>query len=375
MPIRVLHVVSSLDAGGIETMLMNIYRNIDRNKVQFDFLVHREYESFYEREVLALGGRIHRVPAIKLHGLPKYIRALKKFYKKNTEYKVVHSHISVMSYLVLKVAQSEGVRERYAHSHEYHESLKDHKIFRRPIIIFCKSFINRHVTHRFACSADAGRWLFGNRDDVKVLPNAIDAGRYRPGGVCLDRTFDDLTLSDRFLVGHIGNFSKAKNYPFILEVFSRLLEKKPDSMLVLVGKNESNPWVEERIKELGIQDSVVLTGVRSDIPDLLKAMDAFLFPSLHEGLPVTLVEAQASGIKCLVSDAVTEEVKITDNLEFMSLEKPADVWAGKLLEYADGYERQDTYQQIVDAGYDIQSNVRWLENFYLEAAERARQSA
>lgn len=119
----------------------------------------------------------------------------------------------------------------------------------------------------------------------------------------------------------------------------------------------------------------MLTGVRSDIPDLLSAMDAFLFPSLHEGLPVTLVEAQASGVKCLVSAAVTEEVKITDNLEFMSLERSAEAWAEKLLEYSGGYERQDTYQQIVDAGYDIQSNVRWLENFYMEAAQRTKQPA
>lgn len=375
MPVRILHVVTSMDAGGIETMLMNIFRNIDRERIVFDFAVHRESEGHYDGEILSLGGKIHVFPRLKPHKAISYINFLNEFLGENSQYTIVHSHINQYSFLPLFAASRKPGVFKIAHGHQYHEGWSSISKHRLPFVLLCKAGINKVTDSRFACSRDAGAWLFGKDKDFHVLSNAIDASRYSFRKELDGDIKAELGLDEKFIIGHIGNFSKAKNYPFILEVFSRLLEKKPDSMLVLVGKNESNPWVEERIKELGIQDSVIVTGVRSDIPDLLKAMDAFLFPSLHEGLPVTLVEAQASGIKCLVSDAVTEEVKITDNLEFMSLEKPADAWADKLLEHADGYERQDTYQQIVDAGYDIQSNVRWLENFYLEAAERARQSA
>lgn len=366
MSIRILHVVTSMDAGGIETMLMNLYRNIDREKVQFDFLVNRTHKGFYDDEIISLGGKIYKLMPIRLTSINKYVNKLKDFFDNHKEYKIIHSHISVMSYLILKVAKKKKIELRIAHSHEAHKSIREHRLFRRPIIVFSKLFINKYTTHRFACSKEAGKWLFGNKDDIKVINNTIDAKRYVINEQKRLNKREELDAADKFIIGHIGNFSKAKNYPFILDVFKSIVKQNSNALLILVGKNESNPEIEKKVKEMGLEKQVIFTGVRADVPELLQAMDVFLFPSLYEGLGVAVIEAQASGLPCIVSDSVPEEVKITDLVEFISRDQSPKYWGQQVLKYVNDYERKNIFEEICSSGYDIKENVKWLENFYIE---------
>lgn len=250
--IRVLHVVTTMDAGGIETMLMNIYRNINREIIQFDFLVHRDYEGYYEDEILSLGGRIHRVPRISFTNINRYTKKLKEFFVSHPEYRIVHSHISINSYLVLRVAKSCGIQVKIAHSHEAHKSINEHKLIRRPIIIFSKLFINKYADYRFACSQEAGKWLFGDKESFRIINNAIDSKRYIFSAEKRDLMRTELNLENSFIIGHIGNFSKAKNYPFILDIFVEVLKIDPFAKLILIGKNDNNPEVERRVKEMDL---------------------------------------------------------------------------------------------------------------------------
>src|SRR5690554_346332 len=220
IPVRILHVVTSMDAGGIETMLMNIFRNIDREKIVFDFAVHREFDGHYDGEILSLGGKVHVFPRLKPHKTISYINLFHEFLDKNPQYIIVHSHINQYSFLPLLAASRKPGVFKVAHGHQYHEGWSSIRKHRLPFILLCKAGINKVTDSRFACSRDAGAWLFGKDKDFHVLSNAIDASRYsfsqRPDGNVKAK----LGVGEKFVIGHIGNFSKAKNYPFILEVFS-----------------------------------------------------------------------------------------------------------------------------------------------------------
>lgn len=367
-PVRVLHVVTSMDVGGVETMLMNLYRNINRSEVQFDFLFHREGSSYYDEEIKQLGGRIYRVQPAKGSRLFRYIVSLRKFFFSESRHAIVHSHVSIISYFVLKAASDAGVPFRIAHSHEAHKSIREHRPLRRPLIMLLKPRVNKFCNFRFGCGVDAGRWLFGSDKEFHVLKNAVDSERYVFDTSARDKIRAELDITDRFVVGHIGNFTAPKNYPFILKVFNSILAKRPDAALVLIGKQENNPGVKELAERLGIDSSIIFTGIRSDVPQLLQAIDVFLFPSTSEGLPVAVIEAQAAGLPSLISDAVDAGVKITPDLEFASLYQHPDEWARRVLEMWRGVNRHDRSELVSDAGYDIKSNAEWLTNFYLELA-------
>lgn len=365
MTIRILHVVTSMDVGGIETMLMNLYRNIDREKVQFDFLVNRSHKGFYNDEIISMGGRIYQLFPISLSSIKNYINELNSFFSDHKEYKIIHSHISIMSYLILKIAKKNNVPIRIAHSHESHKSFSGSRVSRKPIITYCKLGINNQTTHRFACSKEAGKWLFGDRHEVKVINNSIDFQRYMFSEAKRQSKRYEFNIGDKFVIGHIGNFSKAKNYPFILDVFKSVLKLNDNALLILIGKNDNNPEVEKSVSEMGLSDKVIFTGVRSDIIDLLQAMDVFLFPSINEGLPVTLIEAQASGLPCLVSDIITKEVKITEKIKFISLEMSSEYWAEEVLRFQNN-KRTSEYDKTINSGYDIKKSVVLLQEFYMD---------
>src|SRR5690554_130761 len=371
MPVRVLQVVTSMDVGGIETMLMNLYRNVDRSKVQFDFLFHRNEQSYYDEEIINLGGKIYNVEPARASRLHRYMGSLNDFFSETCQHKIVHSHVSIISFFVLREALKQGVPFRIAHSHEAHKSLREHRLLRQPLVMTLKPLVNRVCNFRFGCGVDAGRWLFGPDEGFHVLKNAIDSKRYVFDRAVRGALRGELKIGDRFCVGHIGNFTSPKNYPFILKTFKAILERNSDAVLVLVGKNENDPTVAEQAARLGIDKNIIFTGIRSDVPQLLQAMDVFLFPSTFEGLPVAVIEAQAAGLPTLISDAVDSEVKITPDLEFKSLSESPEIWAEKVLEMGDRSKRHDRSQLVVDAGYDIKSNAEWLTNFYLELAESA----
>lgn len=367
-PIRILHIVTSMDAGGIENMLMNIYRNIDRTKVQFDFLVHRKEKGFFDDEIISLNGRIHHVQPLSVLKIYSYLKELNHFFKQHNYYKVIHSHISLWSYLVLTIAKKYKIDTRIAHSHESHKSLLEHNFSRIPLVWLLKKSINKPLTHRFACSGEAGRWMFGNKQKITVINNAIDVSKFKFSNIIANDVRSEFNLGDSIVIGHIGNFSKAKNYPFILEVFKAVHRKNDKARLMLIGNNKSNPDVEKKVIELDLKNHVFFTGVRSDIAELLQGIDVFLFPSHNEGLPVTLVEAQAAGLKVFASDAITQEVALTDDIEYLSLNQSAEYWADKILKSMP-YDRNDNSAIIKDSGYDIVESAKRLEKFYLKQHE------
>lgn len=364
-PIRVLHVVTIMDAGGIETMLMNLYRNIDRDKVQFDFLVHREKEGFFDAEILSLGGKIYRMMPLAVHKVFSYCNQLNKFFLEHKEYKIVHSHISINSYFVLRKAKNNNIPYRIAHSHESHQSIWEFRLPRIPIIWFLKKLINKPLTHRFACAVEAGKWLFGENQDFAVINNAINTASFLYDKDKAAHFKSELGVDDSLVIGHVGNFTAVKNYTFILDVFQAILELEPRSVLLLVGDNTRNNNVIERVKNMGIDKNVVFTGLRSDVFNMYQAMDIFLFPSISEGLPVTLVEAQASGLKIFASDSITKEVNLTNEIDFLSLNESAEYWADRIL-HSIPYDRKDNYDVIKLKSYDINENARYLQSFYIK---------
>lgn len=361
-PIRVLHVFASLDRGGAETMIMNLYRSINREKVQFDFVVDDSNKKYdYEEEIEHLGGYIYRITKYKAKNYFSYRSKWKSMLMSHNEWNIVHIHHTVPAFTYLGIAKKNQL-VTIVHSHTA-GATKSIKSILKILSRFPLRFLAEYL---FACSVAAAKWMFGNKSSKAIIiNNSIDSKRYIFSAEKRDLMRTELNLENSFTIGHIGNFSKAKNYPFILEVFVEVLKIDPFAKLVLIGKNENNPEVERRVKEMNLDQSVIFTGVRSDIPDLLQAIDLFLFPSLHEGLPVTLIEAQASGLKIFASDVITNEVAITDNIEFLSLNRSAEVWAERIMEYRDGYERKDTSQEIVAAGYDVKNNAQELEQFYL----------
>lgn len=367
-PIRILQIVKTMDAGGLETLIMNWYRQIDRTKVQFDFLVHTDKECFYDDEIRSLGGMIHRVPDYASIHHMRYRRKLKEFFRQHRQYRVVHAHLITCSVWALRQAARAGVPVRISHSHT---AFPTFNLARLPIRVYGRIWSNRYPTHRFACSKAAGVWLFGARDDVRVVPNAVDAARFRFNAERRASLREELNLDGKLVVGHVGRFQSVKNHAFLIDIFERVHRLRNDSALMLVGDGGLRDEIAGKVKEKGLTDCVIFTGVRDDVNDLMQAMDVFLFPSLFEGLPVTLVEAQAAGLPVVASDAITDEVAITELVEFMSLTESPEVWAERVLQAAAKHERGDRSREVAEAGYDSREGAARLQGFYLEQQSEA----
>ena len=361
--IRVLQVVTYMGRGGLETMLMNYYRHIERDKVQFDFLVHRQERAAFDDEIESLGGKIYRLPRL-VPWNRSYLMALNRFFDGHSEYKVVHVHQDCLSSVILKAAQKNGVPVRIAHSH----SANQDRNLKYPIKLWYKRSIPQYATALFACGKDAGDWMF-NGASYQIVNNAIDAAAYTYDSVLRAEIRSKLGLNDELVVGHVGRFSPAKNHPFLLDIFTALLHQEPNAVLLLAGDGTNMEKMQLKAQELGITERVRFLGVRSDVSDLMQAMDVFVFPSLYEGLPVTMVEAQAAGLPCIISDKVPPECVLTDGLvDIMPLSAKPEIWAEKILEKR-STQRTNHCGEITAQGFDITTEAIKLQKFYLEAVK------
>lgn len=356
-PLRVLHVVTYMGRGGLETMIMNYYRHIDRTKVQFDFLVHREFEADYDNEILKLGGRIYHVPPLNPFS-PIYFRALNSFFSRH-HYEIVHSHLDCMSAYPLKIAKRYGVKTRIAHAHNKNQ---DHN-FKYLIKMYSKHLIPRYATDLFACSAEAGKWMFSGHK-FKILRNAIDTKKYLYNPQKEKKMKESLHIQNKFVIGHVGRFDPQKNHGFLIDIFHCVEKIEKSSVLLLVGTGCGKSEIEDKVKKLGLKDKVFFLGSRSDVPEILQAVDVFVFPSLYEGLSVATVEAQAAGIPCILSDQIPHECKFVENVEFLSLNLSFQGWADHILKYL-GRTKKNELNAICKAGYDIKDNAKQLQKFYL----------
>lgn len=364
--IRVLQIVTYMGRGGLETMLMNYYRKIDRKKILFDFLVHRDFEADYDEEIRQLGGRIYRMN--RLNPVSRdYLNQLNTFFKNHPEYRIVHSHLDCMAGIPLKYAKKNGVPVRIAHAHNSNQT-KDKKYLLK---LLYKRIIPKYATDFYACSEAAGKWMFGSREFL-ILNNAIDSQKYSYNPEKARRVRNALKISKNMLVvGHVGRFHPPKNHEMIVKIFSEVLKRVSDAKLLLVGDGYLQHTVRDQVAALGIQNHVIFTGVRSDVCDLMQAMDIFLFPSLYEGLPVSIIEAQAAGLPCIISDKVPLECKKTDLVQQLNLTESFGTWADTVIFAAQQNKRRDTAEEIKKAGFDVSENARQLEAFYLDVYENA----
>lgn len=363
--VRVLQVCGAL-AGGVGTVLMNYYRHIDRSKVQFDFLTHGEPEEATRAEVEALGGTI-TVITPKSTSLWRNLRETRRYIGPTTPHQVVHVHTaSPTSFVYLLAAGLAGKRVRVVHSHatdlESPPGSLQHRIHRvlQPVLRWT-------ATDLLACSRAAGDWLYGVsvRDSVRVLPNAIDVDRFRFSPILRQQLRRRLGVEDRLVIGNIGRFAEQKNHKLLVDIFAEIVRLDPSAVLLLVGEGALMADVQAQVAAASLQNSVLFLGARGDVPALLQAMDLFLLPSLFEGLPLVLVEAQAAGLPCLASSTVTEEVQLTELLQFLDLAASPTAWAEKALAMANA-ARQTEAILVAAAGYDIRTAAQVLGGFYLD---------
>ena len=357
---RILHIVGAMYPGGMENFIMNLYEKIDREKYQFDFVVHLQKENDYKEQIEKLGGRIYEVPRLTKDP----IGSLSKLYRiiRENKYPIVIRHTAnaliAPQLLVAKLAGAKTI----CHSHnETDPQTSLHKVGK----ILMKLVADR----RLACSPNAGKWMF-DQQKFEVIHNAINVDKFCYEKEKADRIYKEFQLEGKHVYGHIANFIESKNHMFLIDVFKEIAERDEKAIFFCLGEGDLRAKIEDKIRQLKLEDRVILTGIRHDAQDFMSAMDVLIFPSFFEGLPLTLIEAQIAGLPSLISDTITKEVEVTEGLVFMeSIQKEPTYWAERaiaLLEQTEGKERLCQRKSIQDAGYDIDMLVKWYEKYFDE---------
>ncbi|MBT2679831.1 glycosyltransferase family 1 protein [Bacillus sp. ISL-35] len=362
-PLRVLHVVVNMNRGGAETLLMNLYRNIDRSKIQFDFLTCKE--GVFDEEIKQLGGIVYRIPYITDVGHFKYRKNLEEFFNSHLDYKIVHSHLDKMSGLVLQAAKKARIPVRISHSHN---TSSEGNLAAKLYKWYIGQLINPNATNYYACSQIAGEWLFNGRStSASILKNGIDIKEYKYSHQTRREVRAEMQILDNQIVfGHVGRFAYQKNHKFLIEVFAEYCKSNNDSILLLIGDGPLREEIEKKAFDLKIHNKVKFLGVRSDIPRILQALDLFIFPSLHEGLPVSLIEAQGAELPCFISEQISKEVDMGMGLvEFLPLNNKR-VWVEEIKKRGSFTNRGKlNLDPIIQKGYNIKNTASKLEEFYL----------
>ncbi len=373
-PIRILHVIGIMDRGGAEAMIMNLYRNIDRTRIQFDFVVHSPTSGVYEPEIRALGGKFYHCPKFTPKNLPAYTKWWNNFFRsEGKQYTLVHGHIGSSAAVYLSIAKKYR-KFTIAHSHNTSvvKSLMQN-------LYDVAAYPTRYIAdYFFACSREAGVDRYGSKvvlDKFRfsVLNNAIDTAQYAYSQEIRNSVRNSLGIAPHTtVIGHVGRFAPQKNHTFLLDIFAAAAKKCADLHLLLAGDGPLRTEMEQKAKNLGIAEKVTFLGIRSDVNELLMAMDVFLFPSLYEGLGVVLIEAQTAGLPCLVSHTIPDEATLADVLIFRhTLVASAEDWSNHLLKILqEKGSRNSQVEQACAKGYDIHTTAKWLEEFYLGKAKQ-----
>lgn len=349
---RMLHIVGSMSPSGIGNFIMNVYRNIDREKVQFDFIVHEHREVSFDDEIRALGGRLFYVTRKAVSPRRNFMEIRRVV--KEGNYKIVFRHTDTATVaLDLLAARLGGARELIAHSHSTSTpNERMHRLFQPMLNALC--------TKRFACSDKAGKWLYGKKP-YEVIINAINLSDFSYQEELRQKVREAEKLAGMLVVGHIGNLLPVKNHLFMLDVMAELVKLQPDAVMLFAGDGEMRPLIEEKREKLGLEKQVRLLGVRTDTAALLQAMDVFLFPSKYEGLPIAMVEAQCSGLPNLVSDVITQDVDVTPLVHKLSLQQPPKVWAEQILKLSQEIRKAPERRLFTEKGFDIKEMVKRYE--------------
>lgn len=364
-PIRIAQIVGKWLGGGVEAVVMNYYRHLDHSEVQFDFICDDDSTNIPYDEIEKLGGKVILIPPYQK--VFKYQKELRRVLR-NGKYKIVHSHINTLSVFPLYAAKKVGVPVRIAHSHSTTNKKEWKKNLLKQVL---RPFSKKYATNYMCCSELAGRWLFGDKayDEGKVylLNNAIDLDKFKYDKKIRDKKRKELGIKeDTIVIGHIGRFVAQKNHTFLIDIFNQFHKKEKNSILLLAGQGPLQEEIKNKVRELGLDDSVRFLGQRNDANELYQAFDVFLLPSLYEGLPVVGVEAQASGLLCFFSDDMTKETKVLDSTVFMSLSNADDEWATSILDNYINFRRKDTTSDITKSNFNIKYETNKLKNKYSE---------
>lgn len=362
--VKVLRIIGQCKTGGTETIALNYYRNLDHTKVKMDLLFYGESLSRFNEELAKNGDRVINVTDYT-NNLLKSVLDIARVVRENN-YDVVHSQLNALNFFPLLGALLGGCKIRLASNHStaslrYETKKTILKYLIRPSV---KWTANRYA----ACSVHAGEWCFGKKaikeNKVHIIKNAIDLGVFKYDDSIRNKVRFENNWNGKYVIGHAGRFTEQKNHFFIVDIFKRVSEMCPNAILVLIGDGHLVEPVKRRVDRLGLKEKVVFMGTRFDVSDLMQGMDLFLFPSLYEGLGNVITESQAVCLRSVCSDKVPNEVKMTDLVDFLSLKDPVGLWADKVLQYSNGYERHDMHQEIQAAGYEIKSAARDLERYY-----------
>lgn len=362
-PIRILHVLGTTDLGGAESRIMDLYRHMDRNRIQFDFVVHTDREGYFDKEIEKLGGRIFRVPRFRIYNYFSYKRAFKKFFHEHQEFKMVQGHITSSASIYLPIAKKAGISTTIAHA----RSAGVDKGLKGRLTRWMRRNLSKKTDYMFTCSKLAGISVFGSRavEEGRTIfvPNAINSPAFVYNEEKREVMRAQLKLSDKYVIGHVGRFHYAKNHEYLIRVFAELCKDSGDYALILLGEGSKMGDIKALAEELGIEDKVHFLGNHSDIYNYYQAMDYFVYPSRFEGLPGTVVEAQASGLRCLMSDRICDEVAITELVHTMSIDEAPAKWAEYIRETAD-YKRKSPIEEVQRAGFDVNTQVESMMHFY-----------
>ncbi len=391
-PVIVLHVVGRLDIGGAESRIMDMYRNIDREKVQFYFMQHTKDRCAFEEEVESLGGKVYHVPRFNVKNYVTYKKAWRNFFREHPEIKVVHGHMTSTAAIYLPVAKKAGVEITIAHA----RSAGVDPGLKGKITRFLRRNLYKKCDYRFTCSKIAGDSVFGDQNLIykkaQFIPNAIDVDKFEFNQEIRDKLRYELGIVDKFVIGHVGRFSHMKNHKYMLKILQQCIRiekdrKLPETQLLFLGDGELREEIMEKAAEMGISSRVMFLGNRRDIYHYYQAMDYFLLPSFYEGLPGTAIEAQTSGLPGILSDTVTEEAVVTDLLQMRSIQEEPILWAEEIMKRSQesavtlkNFERKDKspnvcetgeksrsiYAEIVKkASFDVKEQAKSMQEFYL----------
>ncbi len=367
--IRILHVLGGLSLGGAESRIMDLYRNIDRSRVQFDFLIHNTKQEHFYKEIIDLGGRVYSLPRFKVYNYFTYKRAIERFFKEHNEFAAVQGHMTSTASIYLPIAAKYGIPMTIAHARSagVPEGIKGN------ITRFLRRNLEKKADYCFTCSALAGEAVFGKTAvegrRVKIIPNAIEASKFVFNQEIRKRIRTELDLKGKFVIGHVGRFQDMKNHTFLIDIFSEIEKKESNARLIFLGEGGMMPEIKDKAEKMGLADKVLFLGNKSNVSDYFHAMDYFVFPSIYEGLPGTVVEAQAAGLHCLISDTITEEVMFSPMVTPFSLQKKAKEWADYVLSDRD-YKRENTLNVIREAGFSIDTQVENMTKIYEKAKKK-----
>lgn len=364
MPVRILHVLGNTNLGGAESRTMDLYRHMDRSRVQFDFLVHTTEKGHFDKEIVELGGHIYRVPHFRIYNYFSYVRELKGFFKEHHEYKAVQGHMTSTAAIYLPIAKKAGIPVTIAHA----RSAGVDQGIKGLATRWLRRNLSEKTDYMFTCSRMAGISVFGEKavkeGKTVFMPNAIDCKKFDYNPEIREKVRNELGFKDQYVIGHVGRFHYAKNHEYLLSVFAALCKNgKEDYALLLLGEGERMEEMKQLAEKYGISDRVCFAGNKSNVYDYYQAMDYFVYPSRYEGLPGTVLEAQTSGLRCLMSDSICEEVAVTELVRTMGLKDSPESWA-EYIEKTKEYDRTSHLKEISEAGFDVGMQAEKMMEFY-----------